>query len=721
MLTRVQESAARLVPTLQPLDALLEREETPEAQASIDNVLSSPATKEEFNSKIAQLVKLKTPSTTPHPSRAAMHPETVHQSTTRAPDSALKLGFASPSKAGINTPSRLKGSQIFAPPPFQFSESSLSLEARNLMENVREEAARIKSQMQAEKEAQEQKDHETDQVFSGFNATGRKIAQPKAKAGRFSDVHKAQFHKMDSIANHASAYRGRPQYTQPTSQSLKRNIDKAGLDESERPRSAGKGSPNKSALAFSKGPSYPSLSDLNEAIPTYSHHASPPKRSRPSEAEDITHARNREQVASVNHVSSSIPRPISSTLLSPTKSSLARFAAATTQPTTIGKPSQLPRSSSVKSLKMAFEAARSRPSTSSGVMTTTSKPIQHQRPQSVHSSRPLPPIPDPIKTPKTGGLSSRLPTFAGLKSILRSTTRKISKQERSPTPKRPNTASKSDSARKVDFTPSVKSRHAVKLAAHSPSPAKHNMLSSVADPADYEESEDEWEDAEGEVDYPNLPPTPIGKGPVVHTFSEKAKSHGRRESKEFKSIFLTLGAPHEPVQPSTLTSVNTKVNRAGPLAHTGAGRQHQSNVTATARPSSTIRRVRTSDVAVINPFEDNIQTVDHGLGAKKRRRDSAVEDEKYSVDEDAKENRRVTMMPQVPGGWDDTDPEDDGESKRGAKRPRTSHAVEMSSRRSDVKKPSVAREAAAKNAKDRKKGILTMSKLNMLSKPKLRG
>ena len=721
MLTKIQESAARLVPTTQPLDALVEREETPEAQASIDNVLSSPGTKEDFDSKIAQLVKLKTPSTTPHPSRAAMHPETVHQSTTRAPDSALKLGFASPSKAGVNTPSRLKGPQIFSPPPFEFSESSLSLEARKLMDNVREEAARIKAQMQAEKEAQEQKDRETDQVFSGFNATGRKIAQPKAKSGRFSDVHKAQFHKMDSIENHASSYRARPGYTQPTRQSLKRNIDKAGLDEPDRPRSAGKGSPSKPNPSSSKGQSYPSLSKLNEANSTYSHIASPPKQSRPSEVEDVSHARNREQVACVNHVSSAIPRPISSTLLSPTKSSLARSATATFQPTTIEKPSQLPRSSSVKSLKTAFEAVRSRPSTSSGVVWTASKTIPQQRPQSVHSSRPLPPIPDPIKTPKTGGFSSRLPTFAGLKSILRSTTRKVSRQERSPTPKRPNTASKSESARKVDFTPSVKSRHAVKLAAHSPSPAKHNMLSSVQDPAEYEESEDEWEDAEDEIQYPTLPPTPVERGPVVRTFSEKAKSHGRRESKEFKSVFLTLGAPHEPVQPSSLTSVNTKVNRVGPLAHAGAVRKSQSNIATAPSSQSTIRRVRTSDVPVIQPFEDVIKTVDHGLGAKKRRRDSAVQDDKYSLDEDAKENRQVTMMAQVPGGWDDTDPEEDGESQRTAKRSRTSHVAGLSSRNSETKKPNAAREAAAKNAKDRKKGMLTMSRLNMLSQPKQRG
>ena len=589
------------------------------------------------------------------------------------------------------------------------------------MEDLREEAAAIKAKMIAEKGEQDQKDGEAEQLFGGINASGRKIAHPKGKSGRFSDVHKAQFRKMDSIENHASAYRARPGFAQPTQQSLKRTSEKAGLDELERPRTAGKGNPGKPAPPFMRSQASsnslrPTKSSLDRSEVT-----SPAKRPRQSAAQDVSHGRVQEQATRPHTSSSAIPRPVSSTLLSPTKVSMARATAPE-------KTSMLPRSNSVKSLKPAFEAARSRPSSSG-----SDRPMSSFNPfRSASLPRPLPQLPsmsssiaqqsakETTTTPKNRTLSSRLPTFSGLKSILRSTSRKVSGADRSPTPKRPTTAGSAvESSKKVDFTPSVKSRHAVKLAARSPSPAKHHTAL-LEDPADADtEPEDhgaEWEDASSDVEYPNLPPADTETGPVIHTFSQKVKEHGRRESREFKSIFLTLGGPDEPVKPSTLTSIKTKVNQARPLNHTDTIMKSPSNPDTISQSPSTIRRVRSSDVAMMEPLHEIVHTVPHGLTAKKRRHDAAVKDDKFADDDDAKENRRVTMMPQIPGGWDEAVLDEDEGEKRGGKRMRVAKSAEPSPN----KKPNAAREMASKNAKDRKKGILTLSKLNLLSKPKQR-
>ncbi|CBX91749.1 hypothetical protein LEMA_P072570.1 [Plenodomus lingam JN3] len=62
----------------------------------------------------------------------------------------------------------------------------------------------------------------------------RKKAEAKGKIARFSDVHMAQFKKMDSIANHASAFRADPTRFKPVgSQSLKKSLSKTDLAKNE--------------------------------------------------------------------------------------------------------------------------------------------------------------------------------------------------------------------------------------------------------------------------------------------------------------------------------------------------------------------------------------------------------------------------------------------------------------------------------------------------------
>ncbi|EFQ98000.1 hypothetical protein MGYG_01036 [Nannizzia gypsea CBS 118893] len=180
------------------------------------------------------------------PSVEEMHPSKAQQSTTKKPDSGLQLGFRpihdnskssnQPVPSVINTPSkkRVSNADELSKMSFDFKfscgESQLSQEAKKLMESLREEAARIKSQMVIEQNAQKRKDEEAE-----AQPTARKIAKPKGIAGRFSSAHMAQFRKMDSIEGHPSAFRARvePSQTSPV-KDLKRKSSKAQLGDPEK-------------------------------------------------------------------------------------------------------------------------------------------------------------------------------------------------------------------------------------------------------------------------------------------------------------------------------------------------------------------------------------------------------------------------------------------------------------------------------------------------------
>ena len=178
---------------------------------------------------------IKTPTTATRrsqPDHDEMHPSKIQQSTARAPDSGLRLGFTdieeneNPStvKAIESTPSKSTMNRSSAGFDFKWNkEDDLSSEAQKIMESVREEAAKIKEKLQTERDKQAREDEEADHIG---NVGQRKFAKPKGKAGRFSDAHKEEFKKMDSIANHVSVWKN--QYSANTT-SLKRSNSKAGL------------------------------------------------------------------------------------------------------------------------------------------------------------------------------------------------------------------------------------------------------------------------------------------------------------------------------------------------------------------------------------------------------------------------------------------------------------------------------------------------------------
>ena len=287
-------------------------------------------------------IEVKTPQTTSRlrPPTSEMHPSKAHASTAKKPNSALKLGFSdfnseletptkSTSKRGPLTSNPPMVGGTVSSPTFNFAfnrpDSELGPEAQRIMESVRGEAERIKSQMKKEEEQQKERDKEAEHMFGVGN---RKIAGARARGGRFSDVHKRQFGKMDSIADHPSAWKNK--FTSGGNPStLKRTTSKAGFDEEP-----------ERYTNFSR----PTSSGRIE-------NSAPGKRMRKTANDDVSSAR---PISRDDAPGSSIPTPSStgpklpSVMTTPTKASLAR--ATSVKNLSASKLPTLPRSKSMKTL-----------------------------------------------------------------------------------------------------------------------------------------------------------------------------------------------------------------------------------------------------------------------------------------------------------------------------------------------------------------------------------
>ncbi|KAI4116031.1 MAG: hypothetical protein LQ345_003472, partial [Seirophora villosa] len=238
-----------------------------------------------------------------------------------------------------STPSKGRGSlpAHMSSPGFDFSftrpESDLSEEAQKIMDSVREEAARIKAQMQTEREKQVAKNGDA-KGMPGIE--GRKIATPRS--GRYSDTHKQQFKKMDSIANHVSTWKTKIQssVTAPTtSSSLKRSNSKAGFEKSE--SCAPSSLPRSKSFKVLPAPKEPSATPGKRVKRSHDDDAS---KTRP-----LPHDRNDgEEVSQAKAHPAGLPSAVST----PTKASLARSASVRAIKTTM-IPS-LSRSASTKTL-----------------------------------------------------------------------------------------------------------------------------------------------------------------------------------------------------------------------------------------------------------------------------------------------------------------------------------------------------------------------------------
>ncbi|KAJ6187104.1 hypothetical protein N7519_002012 [Penicillium mononematosum] len=548
--------------------------------------------------------------TAPRPSREEMHPSKAQQSTTKQADSGLLLGFNPikkdangnliKSSISDNTPTKSKASPAtdqFGTPGFEYKfhsqETELSDEAKQLMESVRADAARIKAQMVQENSEQKHEDRETEQSHGD-----RKIAMPKGKANRFSDIHMAEFRKMDSIAGHASSFRATPGRFQPVTKSLKRSKSKAQLDEPESQNS----SPSRSATKIS-----------NLSTPTA---ATAAKRVKHNQSEDTStrhESKDRPQkVETPRRPAGPRPRPranVRSSLMTPTHASLAR-----TTSTSI----KAPKTSMIPSLKLSPAAK------------TIASP----------------------RTPRTDfnpRLKGKLPTIGSLRSILRrrqplfsrdpakiASGTHVAAPDFNPKSLFEGAGDVSDSAptpspkKHVEFTPSVKSRHELAVASPSPSKASSAQPRSMA----------------GDVVYPTLPTLTPEKNSAVLTSTTPTS--------EFKSI----------------------------------------------------RHVRKSDAGGEPAPYEELPVVTHGIAhgiVNKKRHRSEVNDD------DAPSTANSENVPPT------NVQSDERSTKRFKSNPPTPSPVKKRLTKTPVR-PSG--QIGTPASKQRSRGVLSMSRLNMLSKPK---
>ncbi|KAL8644639.1 MAG: hypothetical protein Q9210_007149 [Variospora velana] len=330
------------------LSSVLEREESPPNKlGNIDELISSPVAPP--NTSVGQRYAVPGSFDTPppahnlYPGLEEMHPSKAHQSTVKEPV-PMNAPLTAPtakvvSKFQESTPSKNHGSlpAHMSSPGFDFSftrpESDLSEEAQKIMDSVREEAARIKAQMQAEREKQTEKAGNLEGMPGG---EGRQIAKPRS--GRYSDTHKQQFKKMDSIANHVSTWKTKIQnsVTAPTtSSSLKRTNSTAGFGKPE--SSAPSGLPRSKSF---KALPVPKESSISSGKRVKRSHDDDSSKTRPvsrdsTDGEEVRPAKAR-------------PGCLPSAVSTPTKASLARSASVKTIKTTM-IPS-LSRSASTKTL-----------------------------------------------------------------------------------------------------------------------------------------------------------------------------------------------------------------------------------------------------------------------------------------------------------------------------------------------------------------------------------
>ncbi|KAM3077316.1 hypothetical protein ACMFMG_006665 [Clarireedia jacksonii] len=322
-----QEAAPRLT-------ALAEHDETPTEEKQ-PNIPTMATTSQD---KIPH-----TPATGGRiiPPREEMHPSMTHKSTTQKPDSGLRHGFKDINAKGGDQPSGVQQqtpSKIGISSPtfdFKFARPApiLGPEAQRMMDELREEALRIKAKLAAQREEEKRKAD-----AAGISHTGgRKIAQAKGKANRYSDVHMAEFKKMDSIANHASAFRSQLGRITPTTTSLKRTQSKAQLGERE----------------DSQGSLQGSSKDSNSTESDRLENTAPAKRARQRIADDASSARPASRGNTTTTAVPSTPRSKSSSVLAslttPTQASLARTTSIKHPATQIPTLSKSPSKPNLKS------------------------------------------------------------------------------------------------------------------------------------------------------------------------------------------------------------------------------------------------------------------------------------------------------------------------------------------------------------------------------------
>ncbi|KAK4459137.1 hypothetical protein QBC42DRAFT_12295 [Cladorrhinum samala] len=710
---------APILPTLiERFDAVLSPVQARKKEAalqSIDTALSSP------------IRAPKTPgdSSPIKPPKSEMHPAKYH-ATMAPPSSGLRLGFTdikpvatcdqSLPAAVQTTPSKITVPSsdftfTFARPKSSATDMELGPEAQRMMEEIRANAEKYKAELIAKREAEQ-----ADEANGG-----RKIVAAKGKAGRFSAAHMNEFKKMDSIENHPSAFRAQLGRTTPLKQGVKRSQSKANLDEQEtiRPKQHSSVQPAPAPVS--------SAAKTRQRV--VDEPVSPTKRARQNIEEDATTKRP------PSHDSSSIPIPKSAaatgiprsksklaSLMTPTKSSLARSATVNKTPSHVS----LLRSPSKSTLSGIPRSVTTNCITAAATTATKANAVEKQEEKSVEVKSPISRL-EQMKSLFRGGKSAMVKTNTSLPvpsaSALGSKTPGPPRLEKD-LPPIPMTTPARKLVKRVAFTPETER---AALSQNSPSPIKMSQPIQKATRTPL-----------GEVHYPSLdgviasPENPTSSDGVSYPDLSAAIPPAESPKSAMKKPAPVL----EPSVPGTFTFRSDHTISFGGDAPSFGASPGQAGV-RTVRPSimptenmpgSFPRASSVVSAVTGSPNKENeaprtvFLALPHGMTNKKRHRVSTDEEEELErmEEERAAKKRRE----EVPEGEELLAPRLVGANsvKRftTASRKGSSSNVDGSPRKNQPIPSRMPGTPSPMKKKSGRGGGISLSRLNMLAKPKLR-
>lgn len=682
------------------------------------------------------------PSSAIKPPHSEMHPSKFHQSTGE-PSSAVALGFADietsekrKSGAGpTSTPSRSTGMPSGS---FTFdlatsaNRASLSGDAKRILEELQEKAAKIKVDLVAQREAE---GIDSDMIGD------HRFAKPKSRAGRYSAAHTAAFDKMESIEGHASAWRAN-NFT-PVVSGVKRSPSKTSLNESPS-KTGDTRSPQKASVYdhLSQTPKKnlkrkSSAANLDSRpgadSPKKSYQSTTPSKSlerTPAERQPIKRLKQRKEDDTSTNKPKSATTPVAnrtatrpqstlSRLMSPTKSSKMHKTGSPAKPTasatmTPTKPTASPRKPTISMV--------STPSKSSASPVRPVAPTTPSFAQSLTAGS---------FTAKTDGFARRIlsPTrMHKVKSILRSQPSEDSASgsaipqpalygSHTPAPPRlnkelppiPFTTPRRKLTKKVTFTPETKRAAAEQ---GSPSPLKASLFKfrSASGPKSMRDAETKGASPGngGHVAYPDL-----------SAFKDLIDSKDGSAKKRVPSI------------PSSFTFRSDHTIAFGEAPKTGFG---------SSLGQSSVRHVRdsinqsanlpgsfpTAPAPDTHPDKENtapaspskiLPGVLHGLTSKKRHRPSSdEEDAEREAAERASKKRKNTMSGRERPALSTAKPIN-STPQSSAKRARLDRSASATPSRALSKTPTATPASASPT---KKRQGMSMSRLNMLARPKAR-
>ncbi|KAL2168845.1 hypothetical protein VTG60DRAFT_6815 [Thermothelomyces hinnuleus] len=680
-------------PTLSSVAEHVEHDEKPADAAPESVPENAPDAAKPAASSPAREPKTPSSSSPIKPPLSEMHPSKVRP-TMAPPSSGLRLGFTDikpttdrddnlPAVAQT-TPSRV----TMPSSPFTFrvtrgtlnNDLGLGPEAQRMMVEVREQAEKHKEELRAQLEAEKREEE---------MVAGRKIAQAKGKVGRFSAAHMAQFKKMDSIENHPSAFRAQPGRVTPLKAGVKRSQSKANLDEPETSQSM---VPTPAAAAATASTATKRTRSTAAEEPVV-----PSKRARQNIDEDTSSKRPTAGEGSSIPVPKSagpgIPRPKGSlaALMTPTKSSLARSTSIKTpgQASLAKSPSKatlsgIPRSATTKNLPTVRMVAEK-----------DSETAEIKSPKS-----PFDRVKAMLRGAKAGASKPR--SALPLPSALASKTPAPARPQKE-LPTAPLTTPGRKLTKRVAFTPDT--RRAA-LTQNSPSPIKPGALQGKGQPrgeVTYPSLDGVMaEVAEADVSYPDLSAQRPLPAPPAET-SESASAEPSLPSE------FTFRSDHTISFGSTTTSFGSSPGQASVriVRPSIMPTEKMPGSFPTVGPSSGVNKENEAPRSVF-------LALPHGMSTKKRHRVST--DEEEAEQEAAERAVKKRKREQVPEGDALLAPRLVAAANANAN---ASASASAKRTLASPRKLPLPGQAPGTPSHMKKKGI-SLSRLNMLARPKMR-